>query len=580
MKAPLKNQITSVKPSAKIKVKPRISEQLNTNNSYNKPIKAIAFYLPQFHPVPENNLWWGEGFTEWTNVARAKPLFPGHNQPRLPRDLGFYDLRTPEVQEKQVSLARLYNITAFCFYYYWFSGRKVLERPLEGFIANKNINFPFCICWANESWSRKWDGSESDVLINQAHDIDTDEKFIRDTLPILKNKNYLQHDGKCILLIYRPNIIPNCAEMIERWRVIAAKDRIQLYVLGCETFGFNTPELYGLDGTVEFPPHNIQVPIVEDTAFYDKKNDANVHDYEDFVVSSIYRPKPPYKKYRGVIAGWDNTPRRPSGGGTVFVNSSPLAYEGYLRAICAQTRANIPGDDRFVFINAWNEWAEGTVLEPDLIHGHAYLEATKRALEPSRSLDIIFDGDDARLEAFRSLDLEQYLVLSSEYKRLTSEMSFLERFYKRFRGGSPSMKTLTEGKLPVELNGKITQALGAFDTLDGKKIGSIVTTNCESALHLQGWVLPPSVSGMVVGNFLVLSEKSSGKTYWAGLDLNVSRRDVRDAFPDNATHDLNGFSVYLSLDALENGIYTVFCVTIQDGHAGQFTCGAKVQVIR
>jgi lipopolysaccharide biosynthesis protein len=143
MKAPLKNQITSVKPSAKIKVKPRISEQLNTNNSYNKPIKAIAFYLPQFHPVPENNLWWGEGFTEWTNVARAKPLFPGHNQPRLPRDLGFYDLRTPEVQEKQVSLARLYNITAFCFYYYWFSGRKVLERPLEGFIANKNINFPF-----------------------------------------------------------------------------------------------------------------------------------------------------------------------------------------------------------------------------------------------------------------------------------------------------------------------------------------------------------------------------------------------------------------------------------------------------
>lgn len=576
----IKNKTSTKKLVIRRQIKDTKDELLSSKNEYNKPIKAIAFYLPQFHPVPENNIWWGEGFTEWTNVARAKPLFAGHNQPRLPRDLGFYDLRAPEVQEKQVSLARLYNISAFCFYYYWFSGRKILERPLETFIGNKNINFPFCICWANEPWSRKWDGSEVDVLIDQNHDLETDDRFITDTLPILKNKNYLTHDSKKILLIYRPNLIPNCAAMIDRWRAIAIKERIQLYVLGCETFGFDTPELYGLDGTVEFPPHNVVIPPVEDTVFYQKENGANIHDYEDLVVSSIYAQQPPYKKYRGVIAGWDNTPRRPNGGGTVLVNSSPLAYEGYLRAICAQTRANIPGDDRFVFINAWNEWAEGTVLEPDLIHGHAYLEATKRALEPSRSLDVIFDGEDARLDIFKALDFEQYLVLSSEYKRLTAEMSFLERFYKKFRGSNPVTKRLFEGKLPIELKGKAQPGLGNFDGLDGRKVGAMVTTNCDAALHLQGWVLGPRKTAITSDHFLIITEKTSSKSYWCDLELNVVREDVRAAHPDRTNHNMNGFSVYLNLEALENGIYSIVVITVDNEILEHVACSAKLQVIR
>jgi len=345
------------------------------------PVRAIAFYLPQFHPIPENDRWWGKGFTEWTNVTRARPSFAGHYQPHLPADLGFYDLRVPEVLEQQAALAREHGIHGFCYHYYWFAGKRLLERPVETMRTSGRPDFPYCLCWANENWTRRWDGAEEDVLIAQHSSRADDESFIRGLLPHLRDPRYIRVDGRPLILIYRVGTLPDPRATAAVWREVCRSEGIgELYLCAAKTFDTSDPRPYELDALVEFPPHgarvltaNLQVDITN------PDYRGSVYDYREFVQDLLAEPEPLYVSHPTVMPGWDNTARLPNVA-NIFVNAAPEIYEVWLREVVARVVDHRRPEERLVFINAWNEWAEGAHLEPDRRYGRQYLLATCRAL--------------------------------------------------------------------------------------------------------------------------------------------------------------------------------------------------------
>jgi len=344
--------------------------------------KLIAFYLPQFHPIPENDAWWGKGFTEWRNVVRARPLFAGHYQPHLPADLGFYDLRVPETRIEQAALARRYGIHGFCYYYYWFNGRRLLERPLDEVHRSGEPDFPFCVCWANENWTRRWDGRDDDVLMAQEYSPDADRRLIADLAPLFRDRRYIRVRGRPLFVVYRANALPDPRASAERFREQARREGIEdPYLALVHVPGMPSPAEWGFDAGVEFPPHSVEVGDVTQSVQFAKPDlQVKVWDYVYSAKAAIARPPPDFRLFRGVMVGWDNTPRIPNNG-NVFVNAHPANYERWLTALVAQTAKRNPPGERLLFINAWNEWAEGAHLEPDEAFGHAYLEATRRALE-------------------------------------------------------------------------------------------------------------------------------------------------------------------------------------------------------
>jgi lipopolysaccharide biosynthesis protein len=364
-------------------------------------LKAIAFYLPQFHPIPENDLWWGKGFTEWTNVVKAKPLYKGHYQPHLPADLGFYDLRLAEAREAQANLAREYGIHGFCFYHYWFNGRRLLERPVNEIVATGRPDFPFCLCWANENWSKRWDGSDDQILVRQVYSESDDTDHIRYLLPILSDPRYITVAGKPMLLVYRARRLPEPLTTTAIWRREAAKAGLPgLFLVRVESFVDETgdPRALGFDVALEFQPswqllnrmgklqgrkwwHHRRLRTAE-PAFARH----SVYEYDCLVEASIAMIPPPYPFIRGVSPGFDNTSRCRNSG-VILAGASPESYERWLSEVVVRnahssdTRGSSTED--FIFINAWNEWAEGNHLEPCQKWGRAYLEATRNALRGS-----------------------------------------------------------------------------------------------------------------------------------------------------------------------------------------------------
>jgi lipopolysaccharide biosynthesis protein len=361
-------------------------------------VRLIAFYLPQYHPIPENDAWWGEGYTEWTRVVEARPSFQGHHQPHLPGALGFYDLRVPEVREAQARLAHQYGIHGFCYYHYWFNGRRLLERPFAEVLASGRPDFPFCLCWANENWTRRWDGLSKDVLMAQHHSPEDDRAMIRDMLPALRDRRYIRVNGRPLLLVYLTQKLPNPAATAAIWREeVAAAGLPGLYLCRVESFQDPTPtpapESIGFDAACEFPPHRIQsVPPRPPVSGLDPGFCGMLCDYVEVARYAAADPQPPYRRFHGVMPSWDNTART-GPRARIAVNSSPEAYRGWLESVVGRTRREFAGDERLVFINAWNEWGEGCHLEPDRVHGYAWLEATAAALgirpevdsRPSRS---------------------------------------------------------------------------------------------------------------------------------------------------------------------------------------------------
>jgi len=345
------------------------------------PATLVAFYLPQFHPFPENDAWWGKGFTEWRNVTRALPQFEGHVQPRLPADLGFYDLRNPQVMRDQATLAREYGIGAFCFYYYWFSGTTLMEDPLRQWLADDSIDMPFCLCWANENWARRWDGRNDDILIGQQHSAEDDLAFIAHIADYLRDRRALKVDGKPMLLVYRPHLFPDARATAQRWRQWCREHDIgEIHLAYVQGFERPDPRDIGFDAAVEFPP-NMSNPraLTADQYLINPAFQGDVRDWRALASEIGARTLPAYPLYPGVNPGWDNEARR-SGKGRVYLHASPRGYRDWLSTTIHQRLATVPSAERLVFINAWNEWAEGAVLEPDVRLGHGYLEATRQAL--------------------------------------------------------------------------------------------------------------------------------------------------------------------------------------------------------
>jgi GT2 family glycosyltransferase len=364
------------------KLAERWQKQIESDNQ----VSVIAIYLPQFHCVPENDLWWGTGFTEWTNVGRATPIYLGHDQPRRPADLGYYDLRNPDVFVKQIALARRYGISAFSFYYYWFKGgRRILETPLEMYLANLNFDFPFCLSWANENWTRRWDGAEDDVLLEQGYSEEDDLALIRDVARFFRDSRYLRINGRPLFSVYRWALLPNPRATAERWRSECRRLGIgEIYLCAVESFYYATqlrdPADIGCDATIGFPPHNFGSELQAPVEIINPNFTGFVDDYLAVAVRSATRKGRASIHFPGVTPRWDNTARRQDKA-YVLDGADPGGFKAWLEHSFKTVRHLNPPGERLVFINAWNEWAEGAYLEPDAQYGHAFLAAVRQALD-------------------------------------------------------------------------------------------------------------------------------------------------------------------------------------------------------
>jgi lipopolysaccharide biosynthesis protein len=383
-----------------------ISEQRKETLEAIDDVKVIAFYLPQFHPIPENDLWWGKGFTEWTNVIKAKPNFEGHYQPHVPAQLGYYDLRVPEVMNEQARMAQQYGIHGFCYYYYWFGGKRLLEMPIERMLRVGQPNIPYCLCWANENWTRRWDGREHEILISQSHSDDDDARVIRDIIRYFRSANYIRVNGRPLLLVYRATLFPDFRRTASIWRDVCGKEGIRdIYLALVESFDLVgadvPPDRYGCDASVEFPPQGMADLRPPSGRILNANFRGFVADYRDLVARYASRPVPKYKRFRGVMPGWDNTPRRQDDG-ICFENATPGAFQAWLENAIEQTKAQFNSDERLLFVNAWNEWAEGAHLEPDRRFGDAFLQAVvnaKNKSAPDAKRIMVCPTDPARVGA-------------------------------------------------------------------------------------------------------------------------------------------------------------------------------------
>lgn len=340
-----------------------------------------AFYLPQFHAIPENDANWGLGFTEWRQLPRGISRFPGHYQPRTPRDLGFYNLLNEDVLKQQCEMAEAAGVGAFAFYYYWFNRRRVLEQPVELFL-DADVRMPFFIIWANENWTRGWDGSEDHILLRQDYDPADEDALLADLARHMRHPRYVRLQDRPLFVIYNPSHIPDTAQTLERWRRKWSEEHgLDPLIYMAQTFQREDPRPYGLDGAMEFPPHKLGArlePRVVLDAFSPDFS-GRVMSYDALAQASLAEPPPPFPLIKTALPSWDNEARRPNRS-VQFEGSTPGKYQAWLQALVERSMDSPAHGRPIVAINAWNEWAEGAYLEPDVHFGAAYLNATGRAL--------------------------------------------------------------------------------------------------------------------------------------------------------------------------------------------------------
>ncbi|MDR1952220.1 MAG: glycoside hydrolase family 99-like domain-containing protein [Elusimicrobiota bacterium] len=373
-----------------------------TQPSKSFDIKLLAFYLPQFYPIEQNSRNYCQGFTEWFNVTKATPLFKDHYQPRLPIDVGFYDLSHEDIMFRQIELAKLYGVYGFCAYYYWFSGEKLLDKPFNNYLKNKSLDFPFCFCWALENWTRKWDAGDKEVIMRQEFKSGDVEKFFYDIEPYWRDARYIKIDGKILLVVYKPHLFDKetVKTFFESLRKLAEENNVgELYLIYARTSEMFESEFHsqdtaewGFDAYADFPPHNLRsnknkelnVPDKKIFGYVNPNFDGRIYDMESYVKNEIYLndKNDVYNLFKACFPSWDNTPRFPNNGSVLF-GLTPELYKQWLKYCLSWTKKYHKKDEQIVFINAWNEWAEGAHLEPDRKYGYAYLQATRDALEES-----------------------------------------------------------------------------------------------------------------------------------------------------------------------------------------------------
>lgn len=362
----------------------------------NKKVRVIAFYLPQFHPIPENDEWWGKGFTEWTNVAKAKPLFKGHYQPHIPADLGFYDLRVPETRKAQADMAKEYGVEGFAYWHYWFSGKRILERPFNEVLSSGVPDFPFCLAWANDTWSGIWFGLSDKILIKQEYPGKDDYKnHFYSVLEAFQDPRYIRVENKPLFYVLNPLQIPNCDEYIDLWNTLACENGLDGVYFVAPAFypekeaqelfdlGFNAINSYRYtEAFSKMNGRSISQRIYSKIATIfkpDNKIRLQVYNYEEFISNfGTDGDKNPFF-FPTIYPSWDNSPR--SGERALIMeNSTPEIFKTHVRKVLNFTRDK-PFDKRIIFLKSWNEWAEGNYMEPDLKFGHKYLEVLKSEIE-------------------------------------------------------------------------------------------------------------------------------------------------------------------------------------------------------
>ncbi len=353
--------------------------------------KIIAWYLPQFHRIDINDKYHGRGFTEWTNTSTAMPMFSGHYQPHVPYDVGYYDLNNMEIMYRQAELAKHYGIYGFSFYYYWFSGKRIMEKPLESFIKHTDLNMNFCITWANENWSTLWDGGNKDLIFEQRLSEGDDIRFINDAMKCFSDTRYIKVGGKYVLLIYNISIWKKdrVRKIFEIFRSEMHKQGMgDLYIMLCNVWGFDEEASeWGADALVEFPPHGIFAfcPPIRIDGYLHPGFNGQIRDTQDLIANRRYMQKHNSNRYyRAAFPYWDNTARKAFTGATVFNNLTPETFERWMTDIIEESKRIHSKEDNIVFVNAWNEWAEGAHLEPDIRYGYANLSAVKKAIKKNR----------------------------------------------------------------------------------------------------------------------------------------------------------------------------------------------------
>lgn len=398
--------------------------------------KVIAFYLPQYHPIPENDRTWGKGFTEWTNVASAQPRFVGHNQPILPGDLGFYDLRLEDNIKDQIDLAKSHGLYGLCLYYYWFSGDKILDKPVESILKHKEWDFNFMICWANENWTKRWDGHDNDVIIAQKY-LDEDAiNFIKEVEHILLDSRYIRHEGKPVLSIYRPEKLKNPAEFSRVWQQYFKEEHgTELHLVSVMGFENHDPKEYGFQSAIDFVPLSIdfksehflghKVPQVDvSDKILDIKYEGAVYDYRKIVLNEEYQTSNfDFHTYRSVMPSWDNDARKKGKGSSFYYNNPDLYAKWLDSALTNRERKSDP-----VFINAWNEWAEGAMLEPTQHFGHAMLNRTAEVIARHSSVkanEIAFPAYGFKRAKDRTTAVVIHLFYTDQWQYIQTKLEYM-----------------------------------------------------------------------------------------------------------------------------------------------------------